>query len=947
MVVTIDELGHLQVIGGIRRMTNTRLVVLVVGVLLVAGLVGAKGFDTVRHETAVPLPTEPAFDGEFQGTRLETLWIFTADFEDLTGDNSGWTSYDLSGTPASENYWHKDNIRLTPGDHGDSTWWCGMDNECWIQARGYGNNWVQIMSRDLLLGTLSSTGDDVDIEFDQRFAMEHNYDYGYVDVSSDGGSVWETIYTVTNPGFEGAPGMSQDWDSAAWGHPVLSLDTWAGTDIKLRFRFESDGAYSSQDEWNNAPFNSVLDGAWQLDNFDVTVNTVSVWSDDVEAAGDNGWNHDDISASGQTGLKFRRGLYGVDFDTGRGFTCENRVGWMMGATDPFDKIMVDGQKTYLISPPIDISGASKLVGLWDMWVDLPLISNNRFDLWLASSDIEACVTTLDGFRDENPGGWYGGPFWGVWADDWDAFAGHDWLAVEWQLENDEPAAPGSHKAGIFLTRQRVGIPSGDAGTAFTYGAWDRFNDWFHEELADALLDSAQITVKDDDDIATLTLMASDDDGATWAAYTCRRVDALGNDWICPPPAAQMYRGSEIHYYFEAVDGVGNIATYPSTAPSGYIEFSILPIAATTGVPGILLVDKHGRRTPGAERNYRHSSEYYFREALGILGYEWETYDVEVPSGTAQSEGPDTMGYKYYDTIVWLTNEFNAFTFWDVDQDNIIGWLNESGGGAERNFLVSGNDWCYELMDAGVEVSDFATVWLATDYVSDAVGVVTVDSIPVLRDYAGGNTFMDYDDGECIVRGACPMLNYFDVIQPYAGTVGAETAVEYVKADMTPLPAGVAYTHQTLGYQTVALGFGMEFMMDSLLPSGYYAPGVHDRANLMQNIMDYFGKNPTANATDVPGDGGFRNMLSHASPNPFNPVTKIAYSISEAGPVTIEVYNVAGRVVRTLLNNELDPGSGYVMWNGTDDSGEKCASGVYFYRIQAPGFAASNKMVMLK
>jgi hypothetical protein len=36
-----------------------------------------------------------------------------------------------------------------------------------------------------------------------------------------------------------------------------------------------------------------------------------------------------------------------------------------------------------------------------------------------------------------------------------------------------------------------------------------------------------------------------------------------------------------------------------------------------------------------------------------------------------------------------------------------------------------------------------------------------------------------------------------------------------------------------------------------------------------------------------------------------------------------------------------------MWNGANDSGEKCASGVYFYRIQAPGFVASNKMVMLK
>ena len=78
------------------------------------------------------------------------------------------------------------------------------------------------------------------------------------------------------------------------------------------------------------------------------------------------------------------------------------------------------------------------------------------------------------------------------------------------------------------------------------------------------------------------------------------------------------------------------------------------------------------------------------------------------------------------------------------------------------------------------------------------------------------------------------------------------------------------------------------------------------------------------------------------------MTKIAYSVREAGPVAIEVYNVAGRIVRTLLDEELDAGaSGYVTWDGRDDVGDRCASGVYFYRIQAPGFSASRKMIMLK
>ena len=921
---------------------------LVALVMLVAGSAGARGFDPGRMDTHVPLPNASQAGRELQGTRMETLWIFDADFEDLIGDNAGWTSIDLSGSLGVENFWHKDTIRLTEPYLGDSTWWCGKYDECWIQPRGYGNNWLQLMHRDFELSSWSVSGDEVVLEFDQRFAMEHDYDYGYIEVSDDGGYTWATLYTVTNPGFAGKPGFPKDWDDETYGHPSLSLSSWAGSDISIRFRFESDVAFSCQDEYLNPPVNSLLDGAWQLDNFNIKVNTVSVWFDDAESPGDNGWVHDDVAATGQTGVTFYRGLFGVDFETGRLSVCEDRVGWMMGAVDPFTKVMVDGEKTFLICPPIDISGAGKLVGLYDMWVDLPLTSNDRFDIWVSSYDVIGCPDEPGGW-DPDPGGWYGGPFWGVWSDEWDAYTGYNWLTVEWQLENSDPAAPGSHRAGILLNRQKVGIPSGDAGTAFIYGTWDQFNDWYIEQMAEALLDSAMITVTDTDNIATVTLMATDDDGASWSAYPCRRLDPLGNDWICPPPAAEMHAGSEIHYYFEATDGVGTIATYPSTAPDAYFEFSILPITATIEEPGILLVDKHSRGTPGAERNYLHNSIYYYREALSILGYEWETYDVEVPSGTANSEGPDFRGYKYYDTIIWVTNEFNSFTFWnDPDLLNITNWLNQAGAGEERNFLVTGNDWCYELIDSGVDSIDFVTEWLAADYVQTAVGDVTVDSLPTLRDYTGGTTFMDHEDGACILTGGCPDLMEFDVIQPSSGS-GAEIVAEYVKLDASTLPAGVAYTHPTLQYQTVALGFGVEFMMDSLDPStGYYNTGLADRVNLMGNILAYFNKTPTTNPTDVPVPDGYRNMLAHAHPNPFNPTARIAYSIREAGHVTIEVYNIAGKVVRTLLESELDAGTtGFVMWDGTDDTGAKCSSGVYFYRMIAPGFIATQKMVMLK
>jgi len=936
-------------------MKNTFLIAAAIGTVLVLAM-GASAFDNgIYRDSRVADPIMPK-SSDLESTRLETLWIFDADFEDLVGDNAGWTSYDRSGTLGSDNYWHHDTIRRDGHAYlGDSTWWCGTYDSCWRQARGYGNDWTQILERHFTESTTATTS--VILEFDQRYALEKDYDYAYVDIRSSATSdTFITVMTGCNSGFAGTPGMSQGWTHnntqyGTQGHHVIDISTYAmGLEFDLRFRMESDGAYSSQDQWNSPPQNPCLDGAWQLDNIEVSVDGGTAFLDDAESG--DPWIHDDTVQTGQTNVTFWRGRFGIDFFTGAAFTCEDRAvgSWMYGAVDPFGGTMVDDQNSWLVSPPIDISGAAKLVGHWDEWVDLPRPTDDVFNLSLASNDVYDCVTRPDGFVDEAPGQWYGGPFWGNWYDDWDAFAGNDWLAIRWEVSNGGEG-DGSHRAGVLVNRQRVGIPSGDAGTSWNYGSWDRLYDTFPNELAAALTDSGEIDVKDDDDIAWVSLIATN--GTTTNAYPARRLDALGNIWRFSPPVAEMTPGAEIHYWFEAQDLVGTMSTYPAAAPDSYFEISTLPMAATPTNPGILVVDKHGRRTPSAERDYFHSSEYYYREVLGILGYEWETYDVEVPSGsTDQSDGPDTSAYKYYDTQIWFTDEFDAYTIKAFDQQNLITWLNQAPE-KDRNLLISGNDWGKELMVDGKETLNFYSVWMASQFVANSMGVVTVDSIPGIKEVAGGPTFMSHDDGQAILRGGCPQIHFYDVVTNDAGIPGSGVALQYEAADASTFDAGVYYTHQTLGYNTVNLGFGMEFIADgtvgagdNLTPEGYFKIGMEDRVDLMGNVMTFFNEVPSGPGTGI--DGGLRNVLSHAYPNPFNPVTKIAYSVKEAGPVTIEVFNVAGKVVRTLLDTKLDSGAkGFVTWDGANDGGEKCASGVYFYRIAAPGFTESHKMIMLK
>jgi Domain of unknown function (DUF362)/FlgD Ig-like domain len=91
-------------------------------------------------------------------------------------------------------------------------------------------------------------------------------------------------------------------------------------------------------------------------------------------------------------------------------------------------------------------------------------------------------------------------------------------------------------------------------------------------------------------------------------------------------------------------------------------------------------------------------------------------------------------------------------------------------------------------------------------------------------------------------------------------------------------------------------------------------------------------------------------LEQNSPNPFNPSTTIAFSVSssnESQTVRLSIFDLRGKLVHTLVDERREPGSYTAYWDGTEDSGRRVASGVYFYRLQAGDFSRTRKMVLLK
>ncbi|PJA99108.1 MAG: hypothetical protein CO127_11315 [Ignavibacteria bacterium CG_4_9_14_3_um_filter_36_18] len=83
------------------------------------------------------------------------------------------------------------------------------------------------------------------------------------------------------------------------------------------------------------------------------------------------------------------------------------------------------------------------------------------------------------------------------------------------------------------------------------------------------------------------------------------------------------------------------------------------------------------------------------------------------------------------------------------------------------------------------------------------------------------------------------------------------------------------------------------------------------------------------------------------PNPFNPSTMIEYQITKPMRVKLNVYDVQGRFMRELVNEEKSSGSYFVIWDGKDNSGNLVASGTYFYKIQSGEFIQVKKMTLLK
>ncbi len=182
----------------------------------------------------------------------------------------------------------------------------------------------------------------------------------------------------------------------------------------------------------------------------------------------------------------------------------------------------------------------------------------------------------------------------------------------------------------------------------------------------------------------------------------------------------------------------------------------------------------------------------------------------------------------------------------------------------------------------------------------------------------------------------------------------------LRQGMAAMPGGVAFSSYIFNSSTPTAGISCQSSYKSVLLSSPIeniedsVGGTFDtKDTLIYRVLKFFGDISTGLGDEPLSNLPESFQLNQNYPNPFNPSTTISYTIHSRGSsenpyrTVLEIYNILGQRVRTLVDEPQSAGAYSVVWEGNTDSGQKVASGIYFYRLVLGDQTQTKKMVYIK
>ena len=430
----------------------------------------------------------------------------------------------------------------------------------------------------------------------------------------------------------------------------------------------------------------------------------------------------------------------------------------------------------------------------------------------------------------------------------------------------------------------------------------------------------------------------------------------------------FFPGDILHYHIVATDAVGGANEQTSTLPAdltGYGDFShplayfsTFTVRALPSIfddplnPGNLVTPKTLFWNDFANRG----GEEEWHGALNALGFvsgeDYDTYYTNRPdSAVGNGLGGRATVYTLlgYDNMLYTCGDMTIATLSNGDPNNDVGddvtvldsWLRRGGKG----LFMTGDSLVSDLVQSGASTTQFVENWMKVSYVTgDVRPLLNNQATPVVRPIPGNGVFLDSQSW--VAYGGCAIINAFDAVradQENGGRRLAEFTDPSGGTGQYSYSAATLYEDPDTGSRVVTMPYDLMDIYDDP-GAGKVNASLPARAEILEKVLALFGvEGDPLEISDVPGADEFavRNY-----PNPFNPTTRIDYTMPRAGHLSLKVYNLRGELVKTLIDGNVET-SGSIMWDGSDDRGAKVGSGVYFYEARGAGQVEVRKMALVK
>ncbi|MFH1699899.1 MAG: M6 family metalloprotease domain-containing protein [Candidatus Zixiibacteriota bacterium] len=328
--------------------------------------------------------------------------------------------------------------------------------------------------------------------------------------------------------------------------------------------------------------------------------------------------------------------------------------------------------------------------------------------------------------------------------------------------------------------------------------------------------------------------------------------------------------------------------------------------ASVGKPQILIVDADDQNADSLEKVI---TDFMYNSRKPVRVWDRTAQGTPLPSTTFD-----------YSMMIWQTGDYREDLLSTEDIATMKVYMDQNDG----NVFLTGEGLAKQL---STQDPDFLNNYLGAEYID--------------VQYAG-SSLLNPSEGPISSGLKWMFINsqlVVDHISPIGGGVG-----EWEYYNMTGEYGGVS--NISGNYKSVFFAFKMESVRNT---DTLFTPA----RVMLDRIMEFFGAIPTD--VENPGEMAVnlpqRFKLNQNYPNPFNPITKINYLVTGAGTrfdrTRIDVFNIIGQHVLTLVDRYEMPGEYQVTWDGCGQNGESVASGIYYYRLTRGDQSETKKMVFLK